>query len=129
MKNLRIFIVLLVLPLITFAQQTISGTVTEKSSGTPIPGVDVIIKGTTRGTSTDFDGNYSLDNVNEGDVLSFSFLGYETIEIVVATNSNINVALEEGQEALDEVLAVEDILSAKVIRLPAAGEYPAWLVG
>ncbi|MBV1887751.1 MAG: carboxypeptidase-like regulatory domain-containing protein, partial [Urechidicola sp.] len=106
MKNLRIFIVLLLLPITIFAQQTISGSVTEKSSGTSLPGVDVIIKGTTRGTTTDFDGNYSLDNVNEGDVLSFSFLGYKTIEIVVATESNINVALEEGQEALDEVVVI-----------------------
>ncbi len=106
MKNLRIFIVLLVLPLITFAQQTISGTVSEKSTGSSLPGVDVIIKGTTRGTSTDFDGNYSLDDVNEGDVLSFSFMGYQTIEIVVAGSNTINVELEEGQEALDEVVII-----------------------
>ena len=106
MKNLRIFIVLLVLPLITFAQQTISGTVTEKSTGSSLPGVDVIIKGTIRGTSTDFDGNYSLDDLNEGDVLSFSFLGYETVEIVVASSNTINVELEEGQEALDEVVII-----------------------
>ncbi|MFK5880341.1 MAG: TonB-dependent receptor [Flavobacteriaceae bacterium] len=106
MKNLRIFIVLLVLPLITFAQQAISGTVTEKSTGSSLPGVDVIIKGTTRGTSTDFDGNYSLDDLNEGDVLSFSFLGYETVEIVVASSNTINVELEEGQEALDEIVII-----------------------
>lgn len=94
------------LPVLSFAQQTVSGTVTEKSSGEGLPGVDVIIKGTTRGTSTDFDGNYSLDDVNEGDILSFSFLGYKTIEIVVGTNNNINVELEEGSEALDEVVII-----------------------
>ncbi|OIQ37935.1 MAG: hypothetical protein BM563_07170 [Bacteroidetes bacterium MedPE-SWsnd-G1] len=106
MKNLRILIVLFMLPIVSFAQQTVSGSVTEKSSGEGLPGVDVIIKGTTRGTSTDFDGNYTLDDVNEGDILSFSFLGYKTIEIVVGTNNNINVELEEGSEALDEVVII-----------------------
>ncbi len=106
MKNIRIFIVLLLLPITIFAQQTISGTVTEKSTGVGLPGVDVIIKGTTRGTSTDFDGNYSLDNVNEGDVLSFSFMGYETVEIVVATGNKIDVELEEGSESLDEIIII-----------------------
>ncbi|MDT0552616.1 SusC/RagA family TonB-linked outer membrane protein [Urechidicola vernalis] len=106
MKNLRILIVLFMLPIFSFAQQTVSGSVTEKSSGEGLPGVDVIIKGTTRGTSTDFDGNYTLDDVNEGDILSFSFLGYKTIEIVVGTNNNINVELEEGSEALDEVVII-----------------------
>jgi len=106
MKNLRIFIVLLVLPLITFAQQTISGTVAEKTTGSPLPGVSVVVKGTTRGASTDFDGNYTLDNVAEGEVLTFSFMGYQTVEIVVAGSNTINVELEEGQEALDEVVII-----------------------
>ena len=61
MKNFKIFIVLFLLPVTIFAQQTISGNVTEAATGSPLPGVDVIIKGTTRGTATDFDGNYSLD--------------------------------------------------------------------
>lgn len=106
MKNLRIFIVLLVLPLITFAQQTISGTVTEKTTGDGLPGVDVIIKGTTRGISTDFDGKYTLENVNEGDVLSFVFMGYKTVEFVVEKSNIINVELEEGAESLDEIIII-----------------------
>ncbi|GAB1308462.1 TonB-dependent receptor [Urechidicola sp. KH5] len=106
MKNLRIFVVLLLLPLCTFAQLLVSGTVTEKATDSPLPGVDVILKGTARGTSTDFDGNYSLNNVNTGDILVFSYLGYQPQEITVESSTTINVALEKGSEALDEVVVI-----------------------
>lgn len=106
MKSIRIILVLLLLPLSIFAQQTITGKVTEESTGEGLPGVDIIVKGTTRGTSTDFDGNYSLDNINTDDVLIFSFMGYSTTEVVVTTNQTINVALNEDTESLDEVVVI-----------------------
>ena len=87
---------------ITFAQEkTVSGTVTE-SSGV-LPGVSVLVKGTTRGVETDFDGKYSI-RVNTGDVLVFSYLGYQTVERTVGNSNTIDVALEEGGEVLDEIV-------------------------
>jgi TonB-dependent starch-binding outer membrane protein SusC len=67
---------LLMLPMSFFAQQTVSGTVTESGTGLPVPGVNILVKGTTNGTTTDFDGNYTLSNVRQNDVLVFSFLGF-----------------------------------------------------
>jgi len=106
MKSLRILLVVLLLPLSIFAQQTISGKVTEKLTGEGLPGVDVVVKGTSRGTSTDFDGNYSLDNINVGDVLVFSFVGYKTEEITVTRNKVLDVTLEEVSESLEEVVII-----------------------
>lgn len=108
MKNLRFYLfnVLLLFPVIMFAQQTITGTVTEGSGGQPLPGVDVIIKGTTIGISTDFDGKYTLSNVNQGDVLVFSYIGFTTQEITVGSQTTINVVLAEDTEALEEVIVI-----------------------
>jgi len=107
MKNFRFFLfsVILLFPAFMFAQQTISGTVTE-ASGSPLPGVGIIIKGSTVGASTDFDGNYSLSNVKAGDILVFSYIGFVTQEIIVASNSIINVAMKEDAQALDEVVII-----------------------
>jgi len=84
--------------------QTVSGVVSDASG--PIPGVNVLVKGTTTGTQTDFDGNYSV-NVNSADaVLVFSFLGYATQEIPVNGQTTINVTLLEDVAALDEVVII-----------------------
>ena len=97
---------LLMLPMSFFAQNTVSGTVTESGTGLPIPGANVIVQGTTNGTVTDFDGNYSISNISEGDVLSFSFLGFSTQKIPYNGQSNLDVQLEENQAALDEVVVI-----------------------
>jgi TonB-dependent starch-binding outer membrane protein SusC len=89
-----------------FAQQTIKGTVTEAAGNNALPGVGVIIKGTTTGTSTDFDGNYLLENVKPGDILVFSYIGFYTQEITVSNETTINVILKESAEALDEVVLI-----------------------
>jgi len=87
----------------TFAQEkSISGTVSD-ASGLPVPGVNVIIKGTTTGVQTDFDGIYTI-NANEGDVLIFSYLGLTTKEVIVGATNSINVTLQESTETLDEVV-------------------------
>jgi TonB-linked SusC/RagA family outer membrane protein len=87
---------------ISFAQvKTVSGTVSD-SSGT-LPGVSVIIKGTNKGTQTDFDGKYSI-KANEGDVLSFSYVGFKTNEQKVSSANTINVVLEEDADVLDEIV-------------------------
>ncbi|QFZ53871.1 SusC/RagA family TonB-linked outer membrane protein [Oceanihabitans sp. IOP_32] len=86
-----------------FAQEkTISGTVSDES-GMPLPGTTVLVKGTTTGTSTDFDGKYSI-NANQGATLVFSFVGYTTQEVTVGVSNTVNVSLQEDAESLDEVI-------------------------
>jgi TonB-dependent starch-binding outer membrane protein SusC len=83
-------------------QSTVTGMVTD-GDGTPLPGANVIVKGTTNGTQTDFDGNYTL-NVDDDAVLVFSYLGFTTQEIAVNGNSVVNATLQEDAAALDEVI-------------------------
>ncbi len=99
-------LMLLMLPMSFFAQQTVSGTVTERGTGLPVPGVNIIVKGTTNGTTTDFDGNYSISNLTQNDVLVFSFLGFVTQEIPYGGRTNINVQLDESSAALEEVVLI-----------------------
>ena len=108
MKNFRIFLfsVILLVPALMFAQQTVTGIVTESAGSNGLPGVGIIIKGSTVGTSTDFDGNYTLDNVKVGDILVFSYMGFNTQEITVANTTTINVTLQEDSQALDEVVII-----------------------
>jgi TonB-linked SusC/RagA family outer membrane protein len=87
---------------ISFAQgKTVSGTVSEDSG--PLPGVSVSVKGTAKGTETNFDGKYTV-NVNNGDILVFRYLGYKTTERTVGSSNTIDVTLEVGGEILDEIV-------------------------
>ncbi|MDP3359159.1 MAG: TonB-dependent receptor [Lutibacter sp.] len=108
MKNFKIFLfnVMLLLPIVMFAQQTVKGKVTEAAGGTALPGVGVIIKGTTIGAATDFDGNYTLENVKPADVLVFSYVGFNTQSVTVGNNTTINIILTESAESLDEVVII-----------------------
>ncbi|WP_282043545.1 SusC/RagA family TonB-linked outer membrane protein [Winogradskyella flava] len=93
----------------SFAQEkTITGTITAASDGLPLPGVNVVVKGTARGTQTDFDGKYSI-NANQGDVLVFSYVGFETTEKTVGAGNTITFAIAEDAEALDEVVVVGSV--------------------
>lgn len=83
-------------------EKTITGTVTGADDGFPLPGVNVIVKGTQRGTQTDFDGNYSI-KANTGEVIVFSFVGYETAQIPVGASNSINVSMESGN-VLEEIV-------------------------
>ena len=88
----RFFTALLALLLIgvqAFAQSAVSGKVTDEA-GEPCVGANVLIKGTTTGTMTDLDGNYSLPHVKQGSILVFSSIGYSTQEVKVGTSSVIN---------------------------------------
>ncbi|MUP47176.1 TonB-dependent receptor [Gramella sp. BOM4] len=84
------------------AQQTITGMVTDQD-GVPMPGVNVFIKGTNTGTQTDFDGNYTL-NAPEGATLVFSYVGYQTQEILVGDSNVIDVTIQEDESQLDEIV-------------------------
>lgn len=86
-------------------QNTITGKVTDES-GQPLPGVTVVIKGTTQGTVTDMDGNYSISNIPENATLVFSFVGMKSQEKQVAGNTSINVAMQEETFGIEEVVAI-----------------------
>ena len=86
------------------AQKTISGKVLEKDTNTPLIGVSVLVKGTNTGTTTDFDGNYSLANIGNNDILEFSYIGYSTKEILVGDQTTINVFMDINAEQMDEVV-------------------------
>ncbi len=89
---------------ISFAQEkTVSGTVSDESGS--LPGVSIIIKGSTKGTETDFDGKYTIQT-NTGDVLVFRYLGYKVVERTVGASNVINVKLAEDANVLDEIVVV-----------------------
>lgn len=103
--KLSLGILLLLFGISGYAQtKTVSGTVTDGEF--PLPGVNIIVKGTTNGTTSDFDGNYSLNDLGAGDIIVFSYVGYKTQEIAVAEQSTINVVLVEDAASLDEVVIV-----------------------
>jgi TonB-linked SusC/RagA family outer membrane protein len=90
----------------SFAQEkTVTGTVTEVATGQPAAGVTILVDGTTRGTQTDFDGNYSI-KVNSGEVLTFSFIGLKTVKVTVGAADVYDVAMEDDVAQLDEVVIV-----------------------
>lgn len=91
-------------PIFDVVQSTITGTVTDEQ-GVPLPGASVVEKGTTNGTQSDFDGNYTIE-VNDGAVLLISYIGYEAQEIPVSGQSTISVSLEPSTSQLDEVVVV-----------------------
>lgn len=83
----------------------ITGSVVAASDDTPLPGVTVAVKGETRGTVTDADGNFTI-TVEPSDVLVFSFIGMETQELTVGNSATVKVRMEEGMESLQEVVVV-----------------------
>jgi len=87
-------------------QQEVSGQVTDATTGETMPGVNVAIDGTTRGTVTDVDGNFSLTVRNSDDVLVFSYVGYATQSIEVGNQSTINISLEQDMGRLDEMVVI-----------------------
>jgi TonB-linked SusC/RagA family outer membrane protein len=101
LKSMLLFVAVLFAGIST--AQTVSGIVTEESG--PLPGANVIVKGTQNGATTDFDGNYTLNNVASDAILLFSYVGYSTQEIAVGGRSTINVTLS-SDNALDEVVLI-----------------------
>jgi TonB-linked SusC/RagA family outer membrane protein len=86
-------------------QKKITGTVKD-NAGNPIPGATVLVKGTTNGTTTDANGNYTISNVSTGNVLAISFVGMKTMEFKVGNQSTIEAVLTDESIGLDEVVAV-----------------------
>ncbi|MCF8713941.1 SusC/RagA family TonB-linked outer membrane protein [Joostella atrarenae] len=84
--------------------QTVSGTVSDATG--PLPGANVLVKGTSNGTQTDFDGNYTLDNVSANATLVFSYVGFSSKEVPVNGQSTVSTTLTEDAQALDEVVVI-----------------------
>ena len=107
LKTKLTIMVLLLLNIPLFAQDsyTLTGTVVSKADQSPIPGVTVLILNTTSGTTTDFDGNYSI-SVKNGDVLQFSYIGFVTQAVTISGQTTLNISLSEDVNALDEVVVV-----------------------
>ncbi|MBS9464187.1 SusC/RagA family TonB-linked outer membrane protein [Flagellimonas sp. 389] len=100
---IKAFLTFFTLLIATFSfGQTITGSVVDEL-GTPLPGVSILVLGTTNGTTTDFDGNYSI-MANSGDILEFSYLGMKTQTVTVGSASTLNITMQEDSQALDEVV-------------------------
>jgi len=108
LKNLKVFLFLVAMLSFSFSYaqvKTVTGKVTDADNGEPLPGVTIVVKGTTNGTITNFDGEFSLD-VEEGQTLAFSFIGYTPQEVVVGTSGVINLQLAQSMENLEEVVVI-----------------------
>ncbi len=103
-KSVLFIFILCLLSSVAMAQKkTVSGIVSEKSSGTPLPGVSVYEKGTTNGTITDVNGSFQL-TVEEKSILVFSFIGMKTQEFSVGAKNDFTVSMEADSEEMDEVV-------------------------
>lgn len=89
----------------TFAQSTITGVVSDADLQA-LPGVNIVVKGTSNGVSTNFEGEYSISKVASGDILVFSYIGYKTIEIKVGNQTKINVTLQADSQQLDDIVII-----------------------
>jgi TonB-linked SusC/RagA family outer membrane protein len=100
-------VALMILPICLFAQgRTVTGTVTSGDDKAPIPGVNVVVQGTSKGTVTDIDGKYSIELAPAENVLVFSFVGFTSQTISVDQQTTINVELAADSKVLDEVVVV-----------------------
>ena len=99
MKNLLTLLLLSCLVTIGYAQRTLTGTVTDVG-GEPLIGVNIVIQGTSTGTTTDLDGSFSLDVPDQGAVLQVSYIGFQTTTIEVGESSEINITLKTDAQVL-----------------------------
>lgn len=109
MKKFTMLIVSLLflgIQLVCAQSKTLTGTVISSEDNLPLPGVNVIVKGTTQGTVTDFDGKFSLNVSADAETLVFSFMGMQTQEIAIGSSTSFNVTLDPESVGLNEVMVV-----------------------
>ena len=100
----KLLFLLLLLPITALAQSTLSGTVLDSKTKQPIPGVNVVVQGASNGTSTDFDGKFTLSNLKKGDKIVLSYIGYKNSIVNYDSQKTLNVSLEEDSNELKEVV-------------------------
>ena len=91
---------------VLLAQTKITGTVTDKETGDPLPQVTILVKGSSNGTTSDFDGNYTITINKNSEVLVFKYLGYATQEIKIGNQKTITVVMTENTSSLDDVVVI-----------------------
>ena len=107
MRKVFTYLIFTLLPLSVFAQnRTVTGTVTAQADSQPLPGVSVVVKGTTKGTVTDIDGKFSIDLAPTENDLVFSYIGHLTQEVAVGQQSVITISMAEDATELDEVVVI-----------------------
>ncbi|WP_082331906.1 SusC/RagA family TonB-linked outer membrane protein [Mangrovimonas xylaniphaga] len=105
-KSKMILVLMLFCGLLASAQQkTITGNVVDEQS-MPLPGVNIIVKGTTNGVTTDFNGDYTISDISEGDILQFSYIGMKTQEVLVGAKTKIDVVMLTDVASLSEIVVV-----------------------
>src|SRR5690606_11111406 len=102
----KLLLLLLLLPFSVLAQSTLSGTVSDNATGEPLPGVNVIVEGTTNGVATNIDGKHSLSDVNSGDIIVFSFIGYADQVLQYNGEATFNAVLQEDSTQLEEAVVI-----------------------
>ncbi len=102
-SNLIVWIFFLLIQTVNAQTKTVTGQVTDATTDEPLPGVNILIEGTDTGTSTDFDGKFTIE-VNPDDKLVISYVGYQPVTIKVGEQTKINVKLKESEEALKQVI-------------------------
>lgn len=111
--------------LVAWSQSILRGKVTDQESGEGLPGVTILVKGASQGTTTDLDGSYSLSLDSENAVLVFSFVGYRTEEVLVAGRTVIDLRMREDLQALDEIIVTgygtqkKSVVTASIAKIDA----------
>lgn len=100
----KLLFLLLLLPFSILAQNTVSGSVVDKATGQPIPGVNINVEGTSSSASTGFDGKYQIGNIKKGDKIVFSYVGYRNLVMVSDGQTTLNAQLVEDANELKEVV-------------------------
>ena len=108
MKTLqkKLLLLLLMLPFGLLAQNTLKGVVLDGANNQPLPGVNVLVTGTTNGTTTDFDGNFTLTNIKKGEKISFSYIGFTDETLIYENQKTITITLKEDQRELKDVVVI-----------------------
>lgn len=101
----KLIFILFILPLSIIAQSSLKGTVLD-NLGQTLPGVNVLVKGTQNGVATDFDGNFTLNNLKKGDVVVFTYIGYKTQELIFNNQQQVSVTLQEDAQQLADVVVI-----------------------
>ena len=108
MKTLqkKLLFFLLILPLGILAQSTLKGTVLDGANSSPLPGANIIVEGSKNGTTTDFDGKFTISNIKTGDVITISYIGYKDQKITFNNQNDISITLQEDSKELKDVVVI-----------------------
>ena len=102
--HFRLFFLLLLVPFFVQAQNKLSGTVVDNTTKQPIPGANLVVKGSKVSTSTDFSGTFQLSSVSKGDQIVVSFVGFKSQTVIYSGQSSLTVLLQEQDNELKEVV-------------------------